>query len=78
MGSRLRFKIKYFGNIINRDGHQPDPERTNTIRNMLAPDKIQALQNFLGHANFYQGFIKNMQNLRGPLNKLLTKDKPWL
>ena len=22
--------------------------------------------------------IKNMQNLRGPLNELLKKDKPWL
>ena len=28
--------------------------------------------------NFNELNIKNMQNLRGPLNELLKKDKPWL
>ena len=70
-------EIKYLGHIINRDGRRPDPERANAIRNMQAPDNVQALQRFLGLANFYQGFIKNMQNLRGLLNELLKKDKPW-
>ena len=70
--------IKYLCHIINRDGRRPDPERANAIRNMPAPDNVQALQIFLGFANFYQGFNKNMQNLRGPLNELLKKDKPWL
>ena len=45
---------------------------------MPDPDNVQALQSFLGLANFSQGFIKNMHNLRGPLNELLKKDKPWL
>ena len=45
---------------------------------MPASDNVQALQSFLDLANFYQGFIKNMHNLRGPLNELLKKDKPWL
>ena len=71
-------EIKYLGYIINRDSRQPDPERANMIRNIPAPDNVQALQSFLVLANFYQGFIKNMQNLRGPLNELLKKDKPWL
>ena len=69
-------EIKFLGYIINRDGLQPDPERANAIRNMPASDNVQALQSFLGVANFYQGFIKNMQNLRGPLNELLKKEKP--
>ena len=58
-------KIKYLGHIINKDGRRPDAERANTIRNMPVPDNVQALQSFLGQANFYQGFIKNMQNLEG-------------
>ena len=66
-------EIKYLGHIINRDGHRPDPERANAIRNMPAPDDVQGLQSFLGQANFYQGFIKNMQNLRGPLNEVLKR-----
>ena len=71
-------EIKYLGHIINRNGHQSDPERANAIRNMPVPDNVQALQSFLGLANFYQGFIDNMQNLKGPLNELLKKGKPWL
>ena len=71
-------EIKYLGHIINRDGRRQDPERANTIRNMPVPDNVQALQSFLGVANFYQGFFKNMQNLRGSLNELLKKVKPWL
>ena len=71
-------EIKYLSHIINRDGRRSDPERANAIRNMPAPDNVQALQSFLDQANFYQGFIKNMQNLRGSLNELLQKDKPWL
>ena len=71
-------EIKYFGHIMNRDGRQQDPERAKAIRNMPAPDNGQALQSFLSLVKFYQGFIKNMQNLRGPINELLKKDKPWL
>ena len=71
-------KIKYLSHIIDIDGRRPDPERVNAIRNIPAPDNVQALQSFLGRANFYQGFIKNMQKLRGPLNELLKRDKPWL
>ena len=71
-------EIKYLGHIINGDGRQPDPKRANAIRNMPVPENFQAQQSFFGLANFYQGFIKNMQNLRGPLNELLKKEKPWL
>ena len=42
---------------------------------MLALDKVQALQSFLGLANFYQVFIKNMHNLRAPLNEPFKKNK---
>ena len=41
-------EIKYLGHIINRDGRRPDPERANAIRDMPAPDNVQALQSFLG------------------------------
>ena len=70
-------KIKYLGHIINKDGRRPDPDRATTIKDMPAPDNVQALQSFLGLANFYQVFIKNMDNLRAPLNELLKKDKTW-
>ena len=52
-------EIKYLGDIINRDDRRPDPERANAIKNMPARDNVQALQTFLGLANF-----KNILPLR--------------
>ena len=44
---------------------------------MPSPRNVNELQSFLGLANFYQVFIKNMHELRAPLNDLLKKDKRW-
>ena len=63
--------------IINKDGRRPDLNLTTAIKDMPARDNVQALQSFLGLANFYQVFIKNMHNLRAPLNEFLKKDKTW-
>ena len=70
-------EIKYLGPIINKDGRRPDPDRATAIKDMPAPDNVQALQSFLGLANFYPVLIKNMHNSRAPLNELLKKDKTW-
>ena len=45
-------EIKYLGHIIDKDGRRPDPNRATAIKDMPAPDNIQALQSFLGLANF--------------------------
>lgn len=70
-------EIRYLGHIIDEDGRHPDPERAEAIKNMPAPNNVQALQNVLGLADFYQVFIKNMHDLRAPLNALLKKEKAW-
>ena len=70
-------KIKYLGHIIDKDGRRHDPERARAIKDMPAPDNFTTLQSFLGLANYYQIFIKNMHDLRAPQNELLKKDKKW-
>ena len=70
-------KIKYLGRIIDKDGRRPDPKRATAIKNMPAPDNVTTLQSFLGLANYYQSFIKNLLDLRAPLNEILKKDKKW-
>ncbi|XP_055308875.1 uncharacterized protein K02A2.6-like [Sitodiplosis mosellana] len=41
------------------------------------PTNLTELRSFLGTLNFYGKFIRNLQNLRAPLNNLLKKDTPW-
>ena len=56
-------EMKYLGHrqslliIINKDGRRPDPDRATAIKDVPAPDNVQALQSFLILANFYQIFI---------------------
>ena len=70
-------KIKYLGHIIDKDRRRPDPEWATAIKDMPAPDNVTTLQSFLGLANYYQSFIKNLHDLPAPLNELLKKDKKW-
>ena len=70
-------EIKYLWHIIDKDARRSDPDSATAIKDMLAPENIQALQSFLGLANFYQVFIKNMHNFMDLLNELLKKDKTW-
>ena len=67
-------KIKYLGHI-DKDGRRPDPERATAIKDMPAPDNVTTLQSLLGLANYYESFIKNLYDLRAPLNELLKKIK---
>ena len=50
--------IKYLGHVINRDGRRPDHGKANAIRNMPAPDNVQALQSFLVLANFTKDSLR--------------------
>lgn len=70
-------EIKYLGQIINAKGRRPDPKRAEAIKNMPIPKNITTLQAFLGLANYYGIYIKNMHDLRAPLNNLLKKDVKW-
>ena len=70
-------KIKYLGHIIDKDERCPDLERATAIKEKPAPDNVTILQSFLGLANYYQSSIKNMHDLRAPLNELLKKHKKW-
>ena len=65
-------KIKNLGHI-DKDRRRPDPERATAIKDMPAPDNVKTLQSSLGFANYYQCFIKNLHDLRAPLNELLKK-----
>ena len=70
-------KIKYLGHIIDKDRRRPEPERATAIKDIPAPDNVTKLKSFLGLANYYQSFIKNLHDLCAPLNELLKKDKMW-
>ena len=44
------------------------------IENLPPPKCVQDIRSFLGHAGFYQRFIKDFSKIAKPLCKLLAKD----
>lgn len=46
-------KIKYLGQIIDKNGKKPGPGRAKAIENMPAPENKSSLQAFLGLVNYY-------------------------
>ena len=47
------------------------------ISRLPPPSSVRAVRSFLGHAGFYQRFIKDFSKLARPLTKLLEKDVPF-
>lgn len=73
----LQKELKFLGHIVNAAGIRPDPARSEAIRMMPAPTNITSLRSFLGALNYYGRFVKEMRELRAPLDELLRKDVKW-
>ena len=70
-------EIKYLGHIINKDGRRPDPERLQSSR--ICPPLIM-LRYYRASLDLQittKVSLKNLHDLRAPLNELLKKDKKW-
>lgn len=70
-------ELEYLGHIIDHRGIRPNPIKTLAIAQMPAPTDLASLRAYLGGINFYGKFVKQMHDLRNPLNQLLKKDAKW-
>ena len=49
--------VMFFGCLYDKNGVQPDPEKVEAIRAMLAPTCLCELQEFIGMATYLSKFI---------------------
>ncbi|RTG86959.1 uncharacterized protein DC041_0004448 [Schistosoma bovis] len=68
---------KYIGFISDKNGRRPDHANIEAIQNMPAPTDVPSLRSFMGLTSRCSTFLPGMHQARGPLNELLSKDKPW-
>ncbi|XP_055543306.1 uncharacterized protein K02A2.6-like [Wyeomyia smithii] len=66
-------QVKYLGQLMDREGIRPDPEKIAAIISMPAPHDVPTLRSYLGAVNYYGKYIREMRNLRQPLDELLKK-----
>ncbi|EYC29726.1 hypothetical protein Y032_0006g3147 [Ancylostoma ceylanicum] len=70
----LQTEINNLGFVINAEGRRPDPKKIGAIHKMPHPKDVSQLRAFLGLVNFYGTFVKDLHNIRAPLDALTKKD----
>ncbi|GKC54244.1 reverse transcriptase domain-containing protein [Tanacetum coccineum] len=65
------------GHKVSEVGLEVDKAKVEVISKLPPPINIKGIRSFLGHAGFYQRFIKDFSKIARPLTKLLEKDTPF-
>lgn len=66
--------VKYMGHIIDKNGLHKDFEKISALVDLPRPHDITSLKGFIGLANYYAKFTKNISTILNPLYNLLKKD----
>ncbi|GJW70134.1 hypothetical protein Tco_0127051 [Tanacetum coccineum] len=77
---KCHFMVKegiMLGHNVSEAGLEVDKAKINIISKLPPPINIKGVRSFLGHAGFYQRFIKDISKIVRPLTKLLEKDTPF-
>ncbi|XP_037041779.1 uncharacterized protein K02A2.6-like [Bradysia coprophila] len=69
----LMTEVHYLGFIIDEFGRRPDKSKIEAICNMPEPHDVSTVRSFLGMLNYYAQFVKEMRDLRYPLDQLVCK-----
>ena len=66
------------GHVVSDRGIEVDKAKIEIIENLQPPKTVREIRSFLGHAGFYQRFIKYFSKLTKPLIGLLIKDADFI
>ena len=69
--------IPFFGEVILREGVQPDPQKIKTLTDMLVPNNKMELQAFLSIINYLGKFSPGTADVCDPLCKLTSNKGIW-
>ncbi|GJZ11177.1 reverse transcriptase domain-containing protein [Tanacetum coccineum] len=66
------------GHKISRKGIEVDKAKVDVISKLPHPITVKGIRSFLGHAGFYQRFIKDFSKISRPMTHLLEKNTPFI
>ena len=67
-------RVSFFGAVYSKDGVEPDPKKTQGIKEMTFPEDKQQLQSFLGMVTYMGNFVPHLSHHTELLRQLLKKD----
>ncbi|GJV88445.1 reverse transcriptase domain-containing protein [Tanacetum coccineum] len=66
------------GHKISKSGIEVDRAKVEAIAKLPYPTNVKGVRSFLGHARFYQRFIKDFSKIARPMTQLLIKDAKFI
>ena len=66
-------EVEFLGYMVNQEGLRMSERKVESIATWETPKNIKDIQRFLGFANYYRRFIKNLSSLCRPLTDSLKK-----
>ena len=69
--------IPFFGEVVSREGIQPDPQKIRALTKMPVPKNKKELLAFLGIINYLSKFSPDMLEVCEPLRKLTSSKTTW-
>nr|GEU61167.1 DNA-directed DNA polymerase [Tanacetum cinerariifolium] len=80
-GEKSHFMVKegiVLGHKISKNEIEVDKAKVDFIAKLPHPTTVKGIRSFLGHAGFYQKFIKDFSKIVRPMTRLFEKDTPFL
>ena len=65
------------GHLVSERGIEVDRAKIEVIEQLPPLVNIRGIHSFLGHAGFYDHFIKDFSHIARPLTNFLAKDVPF-
>ncbi|KAL9985670.1 hypothetical protein ACROYT_G008096 [Oculina patagonica] len=66
-------RLKFLGHIVDAQGVNADPEKTNAIGQFPTPKNVTELQRFMGMVNQLGKFVPGLADINAPLRQLFAK-----
>lgn len=70
--------LNYFGHRISDKGVEPDPEKTQAIRDLQSPTNVTELRRAMGMINYLGRYVPDLSTIIHPMSDLLKDDSIWL
>ncbi|GBG78902.1 hypothetical protein CBR_g28616 [Chara braunii] len=70
-------QVLYLGHVLDGDGIKLEDSKIAAIRDWPTPRTLTELWSFLGLANYYRKFVRNVSTIAAPLRRLLKKEAIW-
>ena len=69
-------QVKFYGNVVGKDGVKSDPIKVEAIVKMLAPTNKTEMSSFLGMCNYLAPYILCLSDVIESLRQLIKSQPP--